>query len=83
MHYSLYYHLKTECTAGQALSRSYGRFFAEFLKDLSLVRLGLLDLTTCVGLGTEQYAYYLRSFSWKGAPQICLTVVAHSDSTRV
>ena len=35
---------------GQALSRSYGRFFAEFLEDLSLVRLGLLDLTTCVGL---------------------------------
>ena len=35
---------------GQALSRSYGRFFAEFLKDLSLVRLGLLDPTTCVGL---------------------------------
>ena len=34
----------------QALSRSYGRFFAEFLKDPSLVRLGLLDLTTCVGL---------------------------------
>ena len=35
---------------GQALSRSYGRFFAEFLKDISLVRLGLLDPTTCVGL---------------------------------
>ncbi len=35
---------------GQALSRSYGRFFAEFLEDLSLVRLGLLDLITCVGL---------------------------------
>ncbi len=35
---------------GQALSRSYGRFFAEFLKDLSLVRLSLLDSTTCVGL---------------------------------
>ena len=35
---------------GQALSRSYGRFFAEFLKDLSLVRLRLLDATTCVGL---------------------------------
>ena len=34
----------------QALSRSYGRLFAEFLEDLSLVRLGLLDLTTCVGL---------------------------------
>ena len=35
---------------GQTLSLSYGRFFAEFLEDLSLVRLGLLDLTTCVGL---------------------------------
>ncbi len=35
---------------GQALSLTYGRFFAEFLEDLSLVRLGLLDLTTCVGL---------------------------------
>ena len=36
--------------AGQTLSRSYGRFFAEFLGDLSLVRLGLLALNTCVGL---------------------------------
>ena len=35
---------------GRALSRSYGRYFAEFLKDLSLVRLSLLDSTTCVGL---------------------------------
>lgn len=35
---------------GRALSRSYGRYFAEFLKDLSLVRLRLLDATTCVGL---------------------------------
>ncbi len=34
----------------QALSRSYGRFFAEFLGEQSLVRLGLLDLPTCVGL---------------------------------
>ena len=37
-------------TLGQTLSRSYGRFFAEFLEDLSLVRLSLLDSTTCVGL---------------------------------
>ena len=36
--------------AGQALSLTYGRFFAEFLEDLSLVRLTLLELTTCVGL---------------------------------
>ena len=35
---------------GQALSLTYGRFFAEFLEDLSLVRLTLLELTTCVGL---------------------------------
>ena len=35
---------------GKALSLTYGRFFAEFLEEQSLVRLGLLDLTTCVGL---------------------------------
>jgi len=29
---------------------TYGRFFAEFLGDLSLVRLTLLELNTCVGL---------------------------------
>jgi hypothetical protein len=35
---------------GGTLSRSYGRCFAEFLNHVSLVRLGLLDLPTCVGL---------------------------------
>ena len=35
---------------GQTLSRSYGRYIAEFLKKGSLVHLGLLDLSTCVGL---------------------------------
>ena len=35
---------------GQTLSLSYGRCIAEFLKKGSLVRLGLLDLSTCVGL---------------------------------
>jgi hypothetical protein len=34
----------------QALFRSYGRFFAEFLEDPSLVRLTLLELVTCDGL---------------------------------
>ena len=34
----------------QTLSLSYGRFFAEFLEERSLVRLSLLDSTTCVGL---------------------------------
>ena len=37
-------------TARQALSLSYGRYIAEFLKEGSLVHLGLLDLSTCVGL---------------------------------
>ena len=36
--------------AREAISLSYGRLFAEFLEDLSLVRLSLLDSTTCVGL---------------------------------
>ena len=34
----------------QALFRSYGRYIAEFLNEESLVHLGLLDLSTCVGL---------------------------------
>jgi hypothetical protein len=45
--------------------RTYGRFFAEFLEDLSLVRLSLLDLTTCVGLRYGSYAYKLSGFSWE------------------
>jgi len=52
---------------GQALFRSYGCFFAEFLGDLSLVRLGLLDLITCVGLRYGFYIHKLRNFSWKRA----------------
>ena len=52
---------------GQALSLSYGRFFAEFLEDLSLVRLGLLDLTTCVGLRYGLVLIMLRRFSRKRA----------------
>ena len=38
------------CECGQALLLTYGRLFAEFLEDILLVRLGLLDLITCVGL---------------------------------
>ena len=53
---------------GQALSLTYGRFFAEFLEDLSLVRLSLLDLNTCVGLRYGRHALKLRSFSWNRAP---------------
>ena len=52
---------------GQALSRSYGCFFAEFLGDHSLVRLGLLDLITCVGLRYGFHKFKFREFSWKRA----------------
>jgi len=49
--------LRAKWCIGQTLSLSYGRFFAEFLEDLSLVRLSLLDSTTCVGLryGTAMF----------------------------
>ena len=51
----------------QALSLTYGSFFAEFLEDLSLVRLSLLDLNTCVGFRYGRYTLKLRSFSWNRA----------------
>ena len=54
---------------GQALSRSYGRFFAEFLREVSPVRLGLLDLHTCVGLRYGSITHNYRRFSWKLALQ--------------
>ena len=54
-------------TTGQALFRSYGCFFAEFLGDLSLVRLTLLELITCVGLRYGSYIDKFRSFSRKRA----------------
>ena len=50
---------------GQALSLSYGRFFAEFLSEESLVPLGLLALSTCVGLRYGADTINLRSFSGK------------------
>jgi len=52
---------------GQALFRSYGCFFAEFLGDHSLVRLRLLDEITCVGLRYGFRIDNLRSFSRKRA----------------
>ena len=47
------YRVEVKVMQRQALSLSYGRFFAEFLEEKSLVRLGLLDPPTCVGLGTD------------------------------
>ena len=46
----LAYSLVINKVRGQTLSLSYGRLFAEFLNEESLVHLGLLDLSTCVGL---------------------------------
>ena len=52
---------------GQALLQTYGCFFAEFLGDTLLVRLSLLDLSTCVGLRYGLVMLILRSFSRKRA----------------
>ena len=48
---------------GQSLFRSYGRFFAEFLSEGSLVGLGLLDPSTGVGLRYGRQQRKLTSFS--------------------
>ena len=48
---------------GQSLFRSYGRFFAEFLSEGSLVGLGLLDPSTGVGLRYGRQKLKLISFS--------------------
>ena len=64
---------------GQALSRSYGCFFAEFLEDHSPVRLGLLDLITCVGLRYGFIYIKLRSFSRRFAP---LSLTRRTESLR-
>ena len=67
----------------RALSRSYGRYFAEFLEDLSLVRLSLLDSTTCVGL---RYGTITFNPNEVFLGSVLLTVYSpeglHPDSTR-
>ena len=52
---------------GQALSLSYGRFFAEFLNEESLVPLRLLASPTSVGLRYGFVVSNLRGFSGKRA----------------
>ena len=49
---------------GQTLSRSYGRYIAEFLNEDSLVHLGLLDLSTCVGLRYGRRYTRVRKLFW-------------------
>jgi len=55
----------TSCEEGQSLSRSYGRFIAEFLNASSLVHLGLLDHPTGVGLRYGLLRLSERRFSWE------------------
>ena len=50
---------------GQALSLTYGRFFAEFLRGKSLVPLGLLALSTSVGFRYGDLTLVLTDFSRK------------------
>ena len=54
---------------GKALFQSYGRCFAEFLNECSLVRLGLLDLLTCVGL---RYGLRALAPSFDGSLEVFL-----------
>ena len=49
----------------EILSLTYDRFFAEFLNEKSLVPLGLLALSTCVGFRYESIIFILRGISWK------------------
>ena len=54
--------------ARQTLLRTYGRCFAEFLEENSLVPLGLLALSTSVGLRYGFRSFALPSFSRKALP---------------
>ena len=47
---------------GESISLSYGRFFAEFLNEGSLVHLRLLAQSTCVGFSTDSVALTLEDF---------------------
>ena len=45
----------------QSISLSYGRYFAEFLNEGSLVHLRLLAQSTCVGFSTDFTLFYPRT----------------------
>ena len=53
----------------QSLFRSYGRYFAEFLSEGSLVGLSLLDSSTGVGLRYGRQKLKINSFSSQSLPQ--------------
>ena len=66
------YRLLHKCmrtVAGQTLSRSYGRCIAEFLNEGSPEHLGLLDLSTCVGLRYGRRTLLTYVFSCQFGPR--------------
>ena len=70
----------------QSLFRSYGRFFAEFLSEGSLVGLGLLDPSTGVGLryGRQQHKFMNFSgqdFTENRNPEGLLSLISSSLET--
>ena len=71
---------------GQSLFRSYGRFFAEFLSEGSLVGLGLLDPSTGVGLryGRQKRKFTIFSgqdFTQNHTPEGIFSLISCSQET--
>ena len=70
----------------QSLFRSYGRFFAEFLSEGSLVGLGLLDPSTGVGLryGRQKHKFTIfsgQNFTQNRHPEGHLSLISCSQET--
>ncbi len=61
--------MRMRTVAGQTLSRSYGRCIAEFLNEGSPEHLGLLDLSTCVGLRYGRRILLICFFSGQFGPR--------------
>jgi len=71
---------RKECWQG--LSRSYARYFAEFLSSSFLDHLGLLDLPTCVGLRYGRLIFSLpRIFLSAEITRITLSKIEHFISS--
>ena len=62
-------HMRMRTVAGQTLSRSYGRYLAEFLNEGSPEHLGLLDLSTCVSLRYGRRTLLTYVFSCQFGPR--------------
>jgi hypothetical protein len=54
--------VKRDTNDRQSIFLSYGRFFAEFLNEGSLVHLRLLAQSTCVGFSTVSILLTLEAF---------------------